>query len=435
MEKLNILVLHCLGNPELAPRSLDAHVHALRLHSPEHRYLYHDAHLPLPDYVKETSFHAIILDVTFLTARWAAGDLLQRRQEEYAFVKDSDAVKIALPQDEYDCNELLDQWMLDWNIDVVFSVISSHHNVLYPRYHLQGVIRVGYTAYLDDSLLKQVSKPFQARRIDIGYRARKLPPYFGHLGNNKSVIGETVKNLATQTSLKTDILLGQKGELLGQRWLDFISDSKFTLGANSGSSMLDPVGDIQKQVRSYLQQYPDAEFDEVEQKCFPGIDGFYQFTAISPRVIEAAMLRSCQILVEGEYSNIIKPWVHYMPLKADASNFDEILRAMRDHALVSSMIHACRETIINTPQLRQKHNTESMIQTIIDGLNSRHVVTDHEKVERCIKRYQTEMVHQYQRVWRLQKLRFMAKSALSKHPRLFILAKAIERSKTFFART
>jgi hypothetical protein len=324
--------------------------------------------------------------------------------------------------------------MCDWNIDVVFSVISSHHDVLYPQYHRRGTIKVGYTAYLDDSLRDQVCKPFHQRGIDIGYRARKLPPYFGRLGHNKATIGGLVEQFSSLAGLRTDIALGQASELLGQKWLDFINDSKFTLGANSGSSMLDPVGDIQRRVREYSDQHPDADFDEVEKICFPGIDGQYQFTAISPRVIEAAMLNSCQILVEGDYSNLIEPWVHFLPLKADASNFSEILRAMKEQPLVDKVIKACREKIVNTPQLKQKHSTEVMIQTIIDGLNSRGVNSNSDQVARCIDRYAHEMRSQYQRTWRAQKFRHTVKSALSKHPRLFRFVRSIVQSTTLTSR-
>jgi hypothetical protein len=70
---------------------------------------------------------------------------------DYAFVAESDAVKLAFPQDEYDCHQLLDDWMYDWKVDVVFSVIASGWDVLYPRYHRVGDIRLGYTGYIDEA--------------------------------------------------------------------------------------------------------------------------------------------------------------------------------------------------------------------------------------------------------------------------------------------
>jgi len=54
---------------------------------------------------------------------------------------------------------------------------------------------------------------------------------------------------------------------------------------------------------------------------------------MSPRVFEAAAVRSCQILFEGRYSGILEPMVHYIPLKKDFSNFEEVLRRYRDESI------------------------------------------------------------------------------------------------------
>jgi hypothetical protein len=41
----------------------------------------------------------------------------------------------------------------------------------------------------------------------------------------------------------------------------------------------------------------------------------------------------CQILFEGKYSGILQPMVHYIPLKKDFSNLDDVIRGFRDAAL------------------------------------------------------------------------------------------------------
>ena len=48
------------------------------------------------------------------------------------------------------------------------------------------------------------------------------------------------------------------------------------------------------------------------------------YRTISPRHFEASALRLCQILLEGKYSGVMRPMVHYIPLKKDFSNFDEV---------------------------------------------------------------------------------------------------------------
>lgn len=427
MEQLSILVLHSLGDPANAPAFLLQHVFALQRNFPEHNYLYHDATLPLPDYVADLDFDAIVLDVTFLTARWASFEFLQTRKNAYSFVRESSAVKIAFPQDEYDCNVLLDEWMCEWNIDVVFSVIASGWDVLYPRYHKCGNIRLGYTGYVDESLIDRLNKPFLDRTIDLGYRAKKLPPYFGRIGQTKWTIGREVARLGKDAGLKVDIELGDKGTLFGDAWFRFIDDSKFTLGSNSGSSLLDPTGEIQRKVRAYLMSNADATFEAVEEACFAGQDGLHIFTAVSPRVLEASLLESAQILVDGEYSGIVKPWDHFIPIRDDASNFEEVRSAIADTAEVLRMIKRCREAILSVDALRYRTSAKVTLELIRDLAGRRGYMANQGKVDKAIRRYAEEMPFRYSAYWRRQHLRGRFVRAVAPYPMLFQTLRSIAR--------
>lgn len=418
MDRLGILVLHCLGNPALAPAFLNHHVFALRKSFPAHDYLFHDATLPLPGFVSELQFDAIVLDVSFLTARWVSPDFLRGRKASYAFVAASPAVKIALPQDEYDCNELLDDWMCEWNVDVVFSVIASGWDILYPRYHQRGDIRLGYTGYIDETLIDRPTKAFRTRTIDIGYRAKKLPPYFGRVGQTKWTIGRDVAQLGRQAGLNIDIRLGDASTLYGDDWFAFIGDSKFTLGANSGSSLLDPTGEIQRSVRIFIAANPRASFEEVEAACFPGADGKYSFTAISPRVLEAALLDSAQILVEGEYSGIINPGEHFIPIHHDADNFQDVRDAMSDEGHVTAMAARCRETILSVDALRYRNRAKMTLDLIGDLSTRKRLSTNRERTRRAIARYQDEMPPKYRAYFRRQQLLAQVVRAIAPYPML-----------------
>jgi hypothetical protein len=46
-----------------------------------------------------------------------------------------------------------------------------------------------------------------------------------------------------------------------------------------------------------------------------------------------AAFRVTQILFEGDYSGLMKPMVHYVPLKKDFSNFDDVIRMFKDQVL------------------------------------------------------------------------------------------------------
>ncbi|MBL64053.1 MAG: hypothetical protein CMI30_11675 [Opitutae bacterium] len=412
MEKLNILTLHRLGNPRRAVRFLRKHVFFLRDHAPEHNYVYHDVAVHLPDYVKDIPFDAVILDVTLLCSRWGQPDVLERCKKEYSFVADLDAVRFAFPQDEYDCNELLDDWMMEWKVDVVFSVLESHREVLYPRYHEKGEFQLSYCGCLDEKLLSFQPKPFADRTIDLGYRARKLPPYFGRLGQTKWTIGREVDRLARAAGLRTDVVLGDGKRLFGNDWINFINDCKFTLGANSGSSLLDPRREIQQAVRRYLADSPDATFEEVEAACFPGQEGKYEFTAISPRVLETAALGSGQILVDGAYSGIVEPWEHYLPIRPDASNFDEVFEAMGDVAEMERMIKRCREAILDCRFLRYSFQAQRILDLIRERSGDSRPESHLQGVEAIIAKYEREIGKKNKMLWAWQD----TKSIIAKIP-------------------
>jgi hypothetical protein len=415
---LSVLVLHSLGAPGLAPASVVSNVFYLQRYFPEHKYLYHDTNLPLPQYVSAAAFDAIILDVTFLCARWNGQTQFDKLRRDYAFVGDSHSVRIANPQDEYDSHLLLDDWMCEWKVDVVFSVVSSGWDVLYPRYCNVGDIRLGYTGYIEDSMLSRVRKPFLQRRIDIGYRAKRLPPYFGRIGENKWTIGRDVAGAAAKYGFKTDIVLGNAGFLLGDAWLEFLNDSKFTLGANSGSSLLDARGDIQRAVRSFVEKHPDASFSEVEANCFPGLDGAHAFTSISPRVIEAALLDSGQLMVDGEYSGIIKPWEHFIPIRSDASNFHEVQSVLRDESFVGQMIARCRETVLSIDDLRYRNKAKSVLGLIGDLKSRKNCLSNLAMINDVVLRYHEEMDDKYRALWRRRRLLRSLSSSLDNYPRL-----------------
>jgi len=421
---VNILVLHALGDANKAPRLLKENVFFLRTQFPQHSYIYHDAALPPPAYLQQAQFDAIFLDVTFLGYRWLDPVLFHRFLKQYSFVAESDAVKIAFPQDEYDCHEVLDDWMCAWRVDTVFSVISSGWDILYPRYSRLGDIRLGYTGYVDEELLNWKPKPFGKRRIDIGYRARMLPPNFGRLGQTKCSIGRDVAALSMKFDLAVDIVLGESSMLMGDAWLHFLDDSKFTLGANSGSSLLDPVGTLRANVRTYLANNPNASFQEVEAACFPGLDGLHCFTAISPRVLEAALLGSAQILVDGSYSDIIQADEHFIAIRPDASNFDEVVERMSDVSCVEVMISRCREAILSVPALRYG-NRAVMLLGLVEEIQARkHSRATNVDLGPIIARYSHEMPSRYRAHWRRKAVRTRILTALRGYPKFYEFLRA-----------
>jgi hypothetical protein len=88
---------------------------------------------------------------------------------------------------------------------------------------------------------------------------------------------------------------------------------------------LDRNGTLKARTEDYLRNHPHANFEEIEKECFHGMDGSLTAAVITPRHLEACTMRTCQILVEGDYNGILKPDKHYIELKSDFRNLDQVL--------------------------------------------------------------------------------------------------------------
>lgn len=339
---------------------------ALPEYAPEHNYLVHNALLPLPSYVKKLNFHGIVIGTTFLNARHHPIEY-NLRIKNYDFIRYSDAYKIALPQDDYYSSSILDKWMTHWRVDKIYTVCSENWDILYPEYiRSGGTITLGYTGYITPTLRKRAKtpKPHKERPIDICYRASGHPTTINKLCMLKAEIGTKFKNEFKDYSFITDISVNEKDIIPGSKWLDFIESSKFILGTNSGSSLLDPYGKFRSLSNSYLSKNPNASYEQIESACFPDQDGKYVFTAISPRVFEAGLLKTGQILIPGEYSGLIKPWEHYIPLMEDFSNKDEVGHAVKDLNMLEKITNKCREKLLSSPQIMVENHVSKLISDI-----------------------------------------------------------------------
>ena len=73
-------------------------------------------------------------------------------------------------------------------------------------------------------------------------------PYFGYIGDTKWKIADVISQKLLNTNLKYDISYLDSDQFIGDDWYDFINDCKFSLGSNSGSSIIDPDGSLRKRV-------------------------------------------------------------------------------------------------------------------------------------------------------------------------------------------
>ncbi|MDY7034887.1 MAG: hypothetical protein SV375_01820, partial [Thermodesulfobacteriota bacterium] len=281
-----------------------------------------------PWYCKKIQFDIVIFDHS-ITAPWVESTFL-RNLESLKKLDFKHSIKVAFFQDEFFRTNLLCKFINEMDIEHVFSVAPKsewkkiYHDVDFNKVSFHKVL----TGYIEEDTLRRTKKLEKKikRTIDIGYRTVWDVPY--HLGKHgllKTQIASIFQNKAYSNNLKTDISIKWKDNISGFKWFKFLLSCKYTVGVLSGASMLDKDGAINARIQKYLSKHPVAGFTEVEEHCFSGIDGNLNLLAVSPRHLEACITKTCQILMEGDYEDILKPGIHYIELKKDFSNLNEIL--------------------------------------------------------------------------------------------------------------
>ncbi len=315
----------------------------------------------VPWYIKCIKFDLIIFDTLFFVR--FKRDYFEGLMRRAAVLKKSAAIKIMLPQDEFINTDLLCRFANEFSIDHIFSVApESEWSKIYDGIdHSKILIHKVLTGYLDQASIETITATSNiARDIDIGYCAADPPFWHGRHGMLKGQIGEAFLNCPGTKDLHMEIIIPKGHPFLGNDWLYFLMRCKYTLGVEGGTSILDRDGSIRECTESYLHKYPGASFEEVEQHCFPGVDGSFKLFALSPRHLEACAARTCQILIEGDYDGVLKPWRHYLPLKKDFSNFEEILALVHDDTLRDRIVMQAHNDII----MSNKYSYRSYIDLI-----------------------------------------------------------------------
>jgi hypothetical protein len=288
----------------------------------------------------------VILHTTLLCLRWS--EFFEGIRRELLWLSDLSCPKIALPQDEYDHSELLEEWLAELGVSDVFSVFAGpKRDLLYQRLAGRAAFHKCFTGYIDEVTAREVSKrlvPISSRPVDIVYRASHLPYWFGSQGQLKHRIGAVVLERSVERGLHTDISTRVGDTILGARWFDFLMSGRAVLGCESGSSVLDRRGEMQVRIHRMLVPKPEMAFAEVSRQMPPGWDR-YAFFALSPRHFESVITKTCQVLIEGEYEGVLKRERHYIPMKRDFSNVDEVLDRVADRRLTQEIAETAYEEI------------------------------------------------------------------------------------------
>lgn len=247
--------------------------------------------------------------------------------------------------------------------------------------------------------------PVEARPIDIGVRAVRYLPHLGDRDRNR------LHDLFDEHAFAPDLVVDINTERLDRTgWAGFLNHCKGTVSTEAGSWWVERDDAIVTAIRAWTaarvkgkalviandsplrklgHKLPwwmraalrrilskgvlrhestiteELPFDEVYEHFFkdrPRPD--YYSKCISSRHLDAVGTKTCQILVEGRYNDILTADQHYIPLATDLSNLDEALRRFRDAGERARITEAAYAHVLGG------HTYDHRISALLDAVTS-----------------------------------------------------------------
>jgi SAM-dependent methyltransferase len=258
-------------------------------------------------------------------------------------------VKAMIVQDEYDWTNRLSDLIRDLGFHLVFTCVPAKFvEKIYPAEQFPNNRFVSVlTGYVPDDLeLRTQSPPLRDRPITIGYRGRDIGARYGRLGFDKAEIARRMQAVCVERGISHDIEIAEEKRIYGEDWYFFIQSCRTMLGTESGSNVFDFDGSLAaryKEMTEALGRRPT--YNEFEPYTAP-LEGEIDMGQISARIFEGAALRTPLILFEGGYSGAISPGKHYLELKKDFSNLEEVLGRLDDLDALAAMADRAYDHLI-----------------------------------------------------------------------------------------
>lgn len=300
-----------------------------------------------PERLKDLSFSCVVLHYS-LFGGWPF--VLPEQYIEYV-AGCASSYKVAFFQDEYRYWPQRVNVIERCGIDCIYTLVSEDQfKNTYRRYLERPVLKYNLTGYVSDSMLKMsegYSKPKEQRATDVGYRARELPVIYGKAVSEKYEIGRRFKQIVGER-LVCDIETTENKRIYGEDWYKFLGNCKGVLGVEAGVSIFDIDNSIEDECRQLRDAEPGISDEDLYNRVLRRHEDLIPYRTISPRHFEAAAFRCCQILFEGDYSGVMKAGVHYIRLKKDFSNIDEVLECFNDDKYRNDIVENAYNDLIRS---------------------------------------------------------------------------------------
>jgi Glycosyl transferases group 1 len=210
---------------------------------------------------------------------------------------------------------------------------------------------------LNPRIYRQLGRP---RDADIGFRG----DFYDHayaLGDAERIsILREVEALGPEIGLTIDI---EYGRVEREAWNKLLNGWLGIAGAESGTYFLERDDDTRNRVIEFLRLQPKTEWAEVYARFFEGRPVEHSGKAISSRHFEALGTETVQVLVEGCYNGILEPDLHYLAVRRDLGNLEEVLRRFSDQTLRREIARRGRELALSAHTYT--HRVRSAVEAVL----------------------------------------------------------------------
>ncbi len=192
----------------------------------------------------------------------------------------------------------------------------------------------------------------------LGFIGSLHPLWIGD--NDRSCLIRQANELMLELNLKG--LIDPMGRNLpSSQWATFLNESVGTIGAESGTYYLDKSGQLLMIAKEIMKSNPSMEFSELYEKVFESTSlEVRSAKCVSSRHFEPVGTKTCQLLLEGTYNDILIPDEHYIKINRDMSNLKDAIDALLDPDHHMQIVDSAYEYVI------ENHTYSKRIEYLLD---------------------------------------------------------------------
>tara|TARA_B100000989_G_scaffold58902_1_gene40118 strand:- start:6298 stop:7398 length:1101 start_codon:yes stop_codon:yes gene_type:complete len=269
----------------------------------------------------------------------------------YKSILNNKTKKIFIIQDEYYDTGKINEIIKTYNIDIIFTLLTEEGSKIiypFPKIKIHNYL-AGYIS--EDNNTKNKIK-IKDREMDVFYRGRPLNYWYGRLGQDKKNIGIKMKFFCDKYNIKNDISILEEDRIYGKEWEKRLSNSKVTLATESGSHIFHFDDSIIKKSDKLEFDLKYSYKEAIKELNLKEVD--YYKNHISPKMFEAIVYKTALIMFEGYYNDILHPNIHFIELKRDFSNIDEVLKKIKDDCFLQNMVDRTYKEIVESEKYSYK---------------------------------------------------------------------------------